>query len=194
MTAPHPALPLAALVVLATSTTILTRRLGPGTYTFRRSDSAHDLQGQVFRTVSLALAALFLIRPVWPGIDGFAGPVDWLSPPWVAWAGLAVMTLGAAIVVTGQWQMGRSWRIGLGRERTTLVTGGLFARSRNPVFLGFLLVLIGAFLAAANAVTATALGAGWAAMATQIRLEEDHLKASHGADYVAYCARVRRWL
>ncbi len=55
-------------------------------------------------------------------------------------------------------------------------------------------MLLGAFLSAANALTATALGVGWAAMATQIRLEEAHLTAIHGADYQAYCTRVARWL
>lgn len=194
MTAPHPALPLAALALLAVSVLLLSRRIGRGVYTFGNGDTAHDFQGRLFRLVALGLAGFYLLRLIWPEFDRILGPVPSLSSIPVAWAGLAAIVLGGALVLVGQWQMGRSWRIGLGREATALVTDGLFTRSRNPVFLGFLILLIGTFLSAANVVTATALGVGWAAMATQIRLEEAHLAAIHGADYQTYCARVARWL
>ncbi len=194
MTAPHPALPLAVLALPTFVMVLRSRRIGPGVYTFGDSDSAHDLQGWLFRMVVRGLAGFFLIRLIWPGIADFAGPVPWLTAAPVAWAGLAVLALGSAVAVAGQWQMGSSWRVGLGREATGLVTDGLFAFSRNPVFLGFVLVLIGCFLADANAVTAALSGIGWAALATQTRLEEAHLTATQGEDYQAYCARVRRWL
>lgn len=194
MTAPHPALPLVVLTLPALLMALRSRRMGPGVYTFGRSDSAHDLQGWLFRMVVRGLAGFFVLRLIWPEIAEFAGPIRWLATAPVAWAGLALLTLGGAVAVAGNWQMGPSWRVGLGREATELVTGGLFAISRNPVFVGFVLVLIGCLLSDANAVTATLAGIGWAAMATQIRLEEAHLTAAHGVDYQAYCARVRRWL
>lgn len=194
MTAPHPALPLAVLALPTLLMVVRSLHIGPGVYTFGRSDSAHDLQGWLFRMVVRGLALFFLLRLIWPETAGFAGPIPWLATAPVAWAGLAVLTLGSALAVAGQWQMGTSWRVGLGREATGLVTGGLFAVSRNPVFVGFVLVLAGCFLTDANAVTATLAGIGWAAMATQTRLEEAHLTATNGADYQAYCARVRRWL
>lgn len=194
MTTPHPALPLAILALPTILMVIRSRRIGPGVYTFGRSDSAHDLQGWLFRMVVRGLAGYFLLRIFWPQIAEFTGPIRWLATAPVAWAGLCILALGGAVAVAGQWQMGTSWRVGLGREATGLVTGGLFAVSRNPVFLGFALVLIGCFLTDANAVTATLAGIGCAAMATQTRLEETHLTATLGQDYQAYCARVRRWL
>ena len=194
MTPPHSALPFVALAVLAVLVSVLTRRSGPGAYTFGQSDTTHDFQGRVFRMVSIGLAGYLLARLIWPGIADLTGTVAWLATASAAWAGLAAIVLGGTIVLVGQWQMGRSWRIGLGREPTELVTSGLFSRSRNPIFLGFLLVLIGGFLSAANAVTAATLAVGWVTMATQIRLEEADQRASHGTTYEAYCARVRRWL
>ncbi len=194
MTAPHPALPLVALALPSLLMVIRSRRIGPGVYTFGSSDSAHDLQGWLFRMVVRGLGGFFLLRLIWPEVTEFAGPVPWLANAPAAWGGLAVLMLGSAVAVAGQWQMGASWRVGLGREATGLVTNGLFALSRNPVFVGFVLVLIGCFLTDANAVTATLAGIGWAAMATQTRLEEAHLTATQGEDYQAYCAQVRRWL
>lgn len=194
MTAPHPALPLAMLALPTLLMVVRSRRIGPGVYTFGDSDSAHDLQGWLFRMVVRGLAGFFLLRLIWPEIADLAGSVPWLATAPVAWVGLAVLMLGSTVAVAGQWQMGASWRVGLGREATGLVTSGMFALSRNPVFVGFVLVLIGCFLTDANAVTATLAGIGWAAMATQTRLEEAHLTATQGEDYQAYCARVRRWL
>lgn len=194
MTAPHPALPLAVLALLTIMMVVRSRSMGPGVYTFGDSDSAHDLQGWLFRMVVRGLAGFFLLRLIWPEITEFAGPIHWLATAPVAWTGLAALVIGGAVALAGQWQMGASWRVGLGREATGLVTNGLFALSRNPVFVGFVLVLIGCFLTDANAVTATLAAIGWAVMATQTRLEEAHLTATLGEDYQAYCTRVRRWL
>ena len=44
-----------------------------------------------------------------------------------------------------------SWRAGIPeRDGTELVTGGLYAFSRNPAFLGFDLMYLGVFLLFAN--------------------------------------------
>ncbi len=78
---------------------------------------------------------------------------------------------------------------------TALVTGGPFRVSRNPMYLGVLLVLVG---------WAVQLGAPWTLAGPvafvlyiqrfQIVPEERVLAMKFGAAYAQYCARVRRWL
>jgi protein-S-isoprenylcysteine O-methyltransferase Ste14 len=47
-----------------------------------------------------------------------------------------------------------SWRIGIDtKTKTELVTNGLFSISRNPIFFGMIITLIGVFLATPNALT-----------------------------------------
>jgi protein-S-isoprenylcysteine O-methyltransferase Ste14 len=74
------------------------------------------------------------------------------------------------------------------------VQGGLFAISRNPIFLAMRVTLLGLFLVLPSAATLSLLVAGEILMQVQVRLEEEHLASLHGAEYAAYCHRVRRWL
>ncbi|NNG04008.1 MAG: isoprenylcysteine carboxylmethyltransferase family protein [Inquilinus sp.] len=198
MSGPHPALPFALLLVLAALVALrggaVARKAAGPVVAFGRGDDAHDFLGRGFRAVALLLAASFAARLVWPAFDGAAGSVPWLAAPLFGWGGLGLILLGTLLVASAQWQMGRSWRIGLAPEATELVTDGWFRVSRNPVFLGFLAVLAGALLCVPSAVTAALLAAGWLAMSVQARLEEAHLERLHGPAYAEYRARVRRWL
>lgn len=55
-------------------------------------------------------------------------------------------------------------------------------------------VVLGAFLLAPNALTASILAAAWIAFSVQVRMEEEHLLRMHGTDYDRYRAAVPRWL
>ncbi len=91
--------------------------------------------------------------------------------------------------------MGQSWRIGIDNEvRTPLVTSGLFAWSRNPIFLAMRVCLAALVLLQPNVITLALLLMGDLVMQFQVRLEEAFLREQHGAAYTDYCARVRRWL
>lgn len=78
---------------------------------------------------------------------------------------------------------------------STLVTTGIYARSRNPMYVA---------LTALTAALAFALGNAWLLAAPlvyaaylaryQIEPEERAMAARFGAAYAAYKARVRRWL
>lgn len=80
-------------------------------------------------------------------------------------------------------------------KASALVTGGLYGMSRNPMYLGLVILLLGWGLR---------LGDGfallipplflWAITVLQIKPEERALSAKFGAAYEAYRARVRRWI
>lgn len=84
-----------------------------------------------------------------------------------------------------------SWRPAAAR---TLVTSGMYAWSRNPMYLGLALALLGWALELG---TPAALGGPllfipfihW----VQIRPEERALRRRFGEDYARYCGRVNRW-
>lgn len=78
---------------------------------------------------------------------------------------------------------------------TSLVTTGVFRISRNPIYLGDLLVLsaLAVWLGNVFNLLLLALFIGYINR-FQIIPEERALAALFGERYIAYCARVRRWL
>jgi protein-S-isoprenylcysteine O-methyltransferase Ste14 len=76
-----------------------------------------------------------------------------------------------------------------------LVTKGLYRISRNPMYFGMLLLLVGWAVYLQNP-----LGFGPTAMfivtmtTLQIKPEEKALRNKFGSEYDAYCKRVRRWI
>ncbi|GAA2439748.1 isoprenylcysteine carboxylmethyltransferase family protein [Streptomyces macrosporus] len=112
------------------------------------------------------------------------------------WAGLVLTAAGMALTLVAQSTMGASWRVGVDAgERTTLVTAGLFAQVRNPVFTGMVVAAVGLVLMVPNPVALPALAALVAAVQLQVRVvEEPYLAAVHGSAYTAYTARAGRFL
>ena len=80
-------------------------------------------------------------------------------------------------------------------KTTSLVVAGVYRFTRNPMYLGLLLVLAGWGLYLSNALAFALLPAFVAYINRfQIAPEERALAAKFGPDYDAYKARVRRWL
>lgn len=78
---------------------------------------------------------------------------------------------------------------------TTLVTSGPFARFRNPIYLGELLLLLaGAEVTKSIWFVVAALLFGVLVTALQIIPEERHLEAQFGDAYLDYKSRSRRWI
>jgi protein-S-isoprenylcysteine O-methyltransferase Ste14 len=80
-------------------------------------------------------------------------------------------------------------------DSAALVTQGIYRFSRNPMYVGDALMLIGWALWLANA-AALALVALFIVYLNryQIAPEERALGARYGAAYTEYCRAVRRWL
>jgi len=78
---------------------------------------------------------------------------------------------------------------------TALVVSGVYRVARNPMYLGFLLTLLGAATLMENAAAFLALPVFVLYLNRfQIRPEEAALRALFGDTFVAYQSRVRRWL
>lgn len=80
-------------------------------------------------------------------------------------------------------------------KASSLVVTGLYRFTRNPMYLGLLLILIGVALllgSLANAVVLIAFTAYITAF--QIKPEEERLAQVFGAQYLSYMQNVRRWI
>lgn len=110
--------------------------------------------------------------------------------------GLVLALAGFAATLAAQTGMGASWRIGVdAAERTELVTGGVFAHVRNPIFTAMVAAQLGVVLMVPTWVSALALVALVVAVQIQVRsVEEPYLQSVHGAAYAEYAARTGRFL
>jgi len=126
-----------------------------------------------------------------------SGRLDLVAVPvWVSAFGLLITALGVAITLIAQIQMGESWRIGQSvDEQTSLVTSGLFAHVRNPIFSGLLVFGLGFALLVPSVAILPALLVLAAAIILQVRfVEEPCLIRRHGDAYLSYAQRVGRFV
>lgn len=78
---------------------------------------------------------------------------------------------------------------------TTIVTGGIFRVTRNPMYLGFVLIAFGAGIGFNSWWLLAAAILLWLSLdLLVIRPEERYLRSRFGAEYESYAARTRRWL
>jgi protein-S-isoprenylcysteine O-methyltransferase Ste14 len=80
-------------------------------------------------------------------------------------------------------------------KASSLVQGGVFNLSRNPMYVSMLLLLIGWAVKLGNPFSVLILILFvWYMTQFQINAEEEALMELFGAEYKAFCKRVRRWL
>ncbi|NKY60922.1 isoprenylcysteine carboxylmethyltransferase family protein [Nocardia flavorosea] len=123
-------------------------------------------------------------------------PIPLADRPAVTAAGVVLAVAGVAATFAAQLAMGASWRIGVDdTERTGLVTTGVFAYVRNPIFAAMLATFAGLALMVPNLVAAVGYVLLLAGVQAQIRaVEEPYLQHIHGRAYADYTARVGRFV
>jgi len=111
---------------------------------------------------------------------------------------IAVFVLGAAIIVIGGLQFRRASTTvnPFTPEKTTsLVVTGLYGFSRNPMYVGFFLLLLAVAIFLENTITLIFLPLFVLVINRfQIRQEEKILETIFGVEYRQYVKRVRRWI
>lgn len=168
----------------------------------------------LLHTMTAPAPAAPLPTPSWPALKlpplalaATAAAAMWALPelarwplagPWRAALGIALGLAGAASCVAGVIAFRRA-RTTVDPMRpgaaSTLVVAGIYRLSRNPMYLGFALALLGwaLVLAKVSALLVLPLFVLYLNRC-QIRPEEAALRARFGSAFDAYAARVRRWL
>lgn len=114
------------------------------------------------------------------------------------WLALLVALCGVAVCLAGvaSFRRARTTVNPLKPESASaLVVSGIYRHTRNPMYLGFAIVLLGwcVFLGSALAVLGVAAFVLYIGR-FQIRPEERALRELFGAEFDAFCTRVRRWV
>lgn len=118
-----------------------------------------------------------------------------LAPPY-SYAGALVLLAGLAIAIAGVALFARA---GTGlvpfNEATTVVTGGIFRYTRNPMYLGMTVGLVGLAIVLGDVSAFLLLPVFPLVMLYRFILpEEQFMEESLGQPYLEYKSRVRRWL
>lgn len=178
--------PLSAMLAIIAATVLrgiaIRRRTGDRPLAFLDAKGIQRIAGLSFAASTAALISA-------SGIAAWDGITD------LAMASAIVALVGATVVIVAQVQMGQAWRIGVrGGDAPLFVSHGLFRISRNPIFVGMMLVGLAAAMASDLWWAWTALAVFVMSCAVQVRIEEAHLEASFGQTYRAFRATVPRWL
>ena len=182
------ALAIVLLLAMVLSRVVLLKHQGVTAMKFGQTDKTDFLIPPVMLFYFyLVFAAAF----GWPSV--VKRPLFYSDP--VAWFGVAACALGLLLLLWSLISFKQSFRIGIDTDRPdTLITSGVFAFSRNPIYVAFAFVLLGEFLIFPNWIFLAYLAGFSLLVHRQVLREEDYLKAHYGQQYVDYCNRVRRYV
>ena len=154
----------------------------------------HMLHALELKVPPLALAIVF-------------GALMWLvSPyslfiitlPWSSGFALMLYALGSAIVLAGMltfFRMNTTVNPTTPEATTTMVTSGIYRFTRNPMYLGFLLILVGWAIDLSNLLAFAWLPVFvWYMNRFQILPEERALTSKFPEAFTLYQHSVRRWI
>jgi protein-S-isoprenylcysteine O-methyltransferase Ste14 len=125
----------------------------------------------------------------------FLFPVAWIVPP--VWNLLGLVFLAAGVIMNliadkAFHQAGTT--VKPFEESSTLVTDGVFKISRNPMYLGFVLILTGTSMLLRSLSPFLIIFAyAFLVDRTFIRVEERMLAKKFGSSWEQYKSRTRRW-
>ena len=135
----------------------------------------------------IVLAAAFR----WPTIS----TQEFFPSEAVAWLGVTLCLAGLLLLLWSLVSFGQSFRVGIDVDHPdALIVTGVFAFSRNPIYVAFASILLGQFLIFSNWILLVYVGAGIWLFHRQVLREEAFLKAHYGQAYAEYCKRVRRYI
>lgn len=169
------------------------KQTGINPVTFGKSDNAHGYIGTVMKVLTGLLVVAVLLFSFSSKAYSYLNPFEYLQKDWLNYIGLFLVHAALIGIVVAQSHMKQSWRIGIDeKNKTSLITKGLFTISRNPIFLGMIISTAGLFLILPNTLTFFVAAASYIVIQIQIRLEEEHLVKQHGTAYEAYKQKVKR--
>lgn len=178
--------------VLAASAVMIAIRAPHG----QRSRSVvveRDCRGPVEKALLAVAMVSFFVPLVWIASPAF-GFADYALSP-AAWgAGVVCLALGLWMFHRSHADLGTNWSVTLQvREGHTLVTGGVYAYVRHPMYSALFLYSAGQALAAPNWIAGPSyLAAMVPLIATRLGAEERMMRDRFGAEWDAYAARTRR--
>jgi len=107
-------------------------------------------------------------------------------------AALAVAALALTVIC---WlRMGDDWRMDVGARKTALITDGLFARVRHPIYALSMLLMVCSLIIVPTWAMGIIAAVHLTLMNLKARNEETHLAQMHGESYVRYMEQTGRFV
>lgn len=180
-------------IAFVAKSVVVARQIGKIPLVLPKDDSAYGVIGFYFKLTLIFMFVYVLLFAFMPTLYQEFLPISQLDILTIKYIGLGLLVFALLCTITALGNMKNSWRIGIDTEtKTELVTIGLYQFSRNPIFFGMIISLIGLFLTTPNALTGLFLILGYVLIQIQIRLEEDFLTNQHGQKYIVYKQKVNR--
>lgn len=114
----------------------------------------------------------------------------------VIFCGLIIYIGGAALAIWARITMGKSWGMPAQHDvhkQKELVTSGPFAFSRNPIYVGFLVMLVGYELALGSLLVVLVLPP-YLLIRHGVLIEEKNLEKYFGKKYLDYKSKTPRFI
>jgi protein-S-isoprenylcysteine O-methyltransferase Ste14 len=138
--------------------------------------------------VLVALIAMLILHFIIPGIKLIPMPWNLL--------GLIPLVIGVALNLLADGDFRRAGTtVKPFQESSVLLTNGVFGFSRHPMYLGFVLILVGVAILMGSLTPWFIIPVFAALMELVfIRVEEHMLEEKFGQAWLAYKKKVRRWI
>lgn len=108
--------------------------------------------------------------------------------------GIALFLIGFAMVIAAILQLGQSIAVGIPERDTDLKTRGLYAFTRNPIYLGAFVMCAGSCLYSINIVNVLLFAVAVTAHVVIVEREEEFLEQRFGRQWMEYRQRVPRFI
>lgn len=173
----------------------LMRYGAPGVFLFRSGGTAQKVRDGLF----VLLLAAYLVhtlggprRPRWVRLlVAEDGPLH----ASLEVAGALLITAGVLLSAAAQLNLGASWRIGIDAQaKPGMVSSGIYALCRHPIFLGFLMVFAGIAAMMPTPLSLFLLAGAYIGFRSQVAAEEAYMLQTYGEAYRDYARRVGRFV
>jgi protein-S-isoprenylcysteine O-methyltransferase Ste14 len=126
----------------------------------------------------------------WRAVPSFALQSGYAALRWV----FALVAVACLVLTIDCWRrMGRNWRMDISDRNTALVTEGLFARIRHPIYAFSIVMMVATAAVLPSAAMLVVAVIHIVLMNVKARNEEAHLARLHGEAYARYVQRTGRF-
>lgn len=148
-------------------------------------------------TETLLLVAMFaamMVLPLFHLATGAFAFADYSLPAWAVWTGVIAQLPSVWLFWHSHADLGRNWSPGLEvRDEHALVTYGIYARIRHPMYAAIWISALAQPLLIPNWIAGPLVVPAFAAMwFLRVPKEEAMMRQTFGAAYGEYCARTGR--
>lgn len=140
-----------------------------------------------YEVIAYGFAISFHIGPT-------AAHAELLPSPIFKMVGVLLAFAAVSLYGVGLKHLGEAWRLGVDRDKAgPLVTNGIYAWTRHPIYVAFDLIFIGTFFVHSGWLFLL-LVLVWLPLMHQTMLREERfLRFQFGDEYTDYCKRVGRY-